>query len=219
MAEHCTLTSVSSYVALFSHCRMQRWCWDWAIPGQAFITVTPRWHWLVTSPDAITNTDFITTPQSLLAQKLYRITGGFLCRAGYALFLSRMSKSIISCLSLKASSKSPLSSCCHRSRIIRHCPCKRLPLILVHFLWNGWPFLSRLLVKADTINIYCIVLYCIVLYCIVLYCILNKKFIWSYLFIGLFSSPCVCVYVCMCVCVCWYGQVGLYGVWMNRWIK
>jgi hypothetical protein len=51
------------------------------------------------------------------------------------------------------------------------------------------------------------ILYCIVLYCIVLYCIVNKRFICSYLFIGLFSSPCVCV------------GIVKYAYVMSGWIK
>jgi hypothetical protein len=50
----------------------------------------------------------------------------------------------------------------------------------------------KTLVKADTINTYYIDLVYIVLCCIV-----NKTFICSYLFIGLFSSACVCGHVCI----------------------
>jgi hypothetical protein len=177
MAEHCTLTSVSSCVALFSHCLIQRWCWDWAIPSQAFITVTPRWPLTGDLSWCYHEHRFHHHAAKLVGPKLYRIADGFLCRVGYALFLSRMPKSTVSCLSLKStrvSLLSPLSSFCHWSRITRHCPCKRLPLMLFHLLWNGWPFLSRLLVKADTINTYFIDSFYIVLCCIV-----NKTFICS----------------------------------------
>jgi hypothetical protein len=97
---------------------------------------------------------------------------------------------------------------------------KRLPLMFVHLLWNGWPFLSRLLVELILLLpillihfiLYCIVLYCIVLYCIVLYCIVNKKFMCSYLliclvFISLWIWICLdmCIYVCTCKTMAWFA--------------
>jgi hypothetical protein len=169
MAEHYILTSVSSCVALFSHCLMQRWCWDWAIPGQAFITVTPRWPLTGDLSWCYHEHRFHHHAAKLVGPKVvpnrWRLPlSGRIC----IVFVANAQVYSIMSLAKKHPSKLPLSSCCHRSRITRHCPCKRLPLMLVHRLWNGWPFLSRLLVKADNINTYSIDSFYIVLYCIVL---------------------------------------------------